>query len=364
MKRYLLLITLFCFTASFAQENKVSWYKLLKGSIDKYPLTMQLYKAGHKYQASYYYDAQQKLIYLSGDDTSTAGKIRLVGITGIDDVEEEFLITLTSNIATGSWKKSNKKNMLTFKAVESNIFPSFTYVFTQGTAKLRPKWKDTPEATYEAASVWPVDSSHSSVIIKQEIIKLLQLKNTNEAIGALLLKDKKRFFSDYQKDLKEVKDSDIRNGAEMYNYEVSNELLIAFRNNKLLVLELANYAYTGGAHGNHGNSYTCINLVDNKVITLNDIIKEGSKKKLNQLLEKHFRKDYNVKPADPLTDGGLFENNIKPNNNFYITGKGIGFCYNPYEIGPYAMGTIDIFIPFTELQSDIKDGFKILVEAN
>jgi hypothetical protein len=140
-------------------------------------------------------------------------------------------------------------------------------------------------------------------------------------------------------------------------------MLIAFQSSKILTMAFFNYAYTGGAHGNYGTYYTSADLTSNKVLALDNIITEGGKKQLRTLLEKNFRKQYNLKPTDSLTDeGGLFENKIEPNKNFYITGKGIGFCYNPYEIGPYAMGEIDIFIPFTDLKNYLKEGFKRLIE--
>ena len=52
---------------------------------------------------------------------------------------------------------------------------------------------------------------------------------------------------------------------------------------------------------------------------------------------------------------------IAPNQNFFVTGKGMGFAYNPYEIGPYVMGEINIYIPFSDLKKYLKPDFKSLV---
>ena len=82
------------------------------------------------------------------------------------------------------------------------------------------------------------------------------------------------------------------------------------------------------------------------------------------LLEKYFRSQYGLKPTDSLAEGGLFENHIEPNDNFYLTGKGIGFTYMPYEIGPYAMGEINIFIPFREVEKYLKPGIKELMTSS
>jgi hypothetical protein len=45
-----------------------------------------------------------------------------------------------------------------------------------------------------------------------------------------------------------------------------------------------------------------------------------------------------------LTDSGYFVDEIKPNENFYVTGEGVGFVYNHYEIAPYSFGATDIFL--------------------
>jgi len=82
---------------------------------------------------------------------------------------------------------------------------------------------------------------------------------------------------------------------------------------------------------------------------------------LQSLLERNFRKQNNLQPTDSLTTAGLFENEIKPNDNFYVTGKGIDFAYTPYEIGPYAMGEIEIFISFKDAEPYLQRGFKNLI---
>jgi len=144
--------------------------------------------------------------------------------------------------------------------------------------------------------------------------------------------------------------------------DVSDQLMIVYRSSKLIMLAHSNYAYTGGAHGNYGTSYIPVDLLNNKKLDLNDLVNPAGKKQLSQLLEKYFRLAYSLKKTDSLMEGGLFENTIEPNANFYVTTKGICFCYLPYEIGPYAMGEINIFIPFTGLKDYLQTGFKRLIQ--
>jgi hypothetical protein len=66
--------------------------------------------------------------------------------------------------------------------------------------------------------------------------------------------------------------------------------------------------------------------------------------------------------TDSLQKAGLFENKIDTTDNFYITQNGIGFVYMPYEIGPYAMGEIEIFIPFFELTEYLTSTIRALIK--
>ena len=78
MKRLLLLACMLVVIPALSQTNTISWYKLFKGKIDKYPVTLHVHKAGHDYFGYYYYDTQQKPIYFLVDDTTVKGKIQFL----------------------------------------------------------------------------------------------------------------------------------------------------------------------------------------------------------------------------------------------------------------------------------------------
>ena len=356
---FVLLTGIFFPGISIGQDN--SWYKTYSGNIGKYPIVMNLYKKGHSYSGYYYYTSQQKSIYFTGEDTTGPdGKIKLSVFLPDQETEESFSFSISEKIAAGEWS-SGKKQPLTFLANETDQALSFDYIYTEGSILLRPGLKESPAATFEASSVWPKGNAPQAIFLKKIIRDEFGEKTSTEDIGKIFLRQKKRFFTDYINDNKEIKDEDLKD-AYSYNLDESNQLMIVFRTPKLIVLSNSNYTYTGGAHGNYGTSYIPVDLVNNKKLMLNDIINKAGQANLTKLLEKAFRKDYNVKESDPLTEGGLFENKIEPNSNFYVSSKGIGFCYNPYEIGPYAMGEIDIFIPFTELNAYLQPGFKKLIQ--
>lgn len=346
--------------SSFATGQELSWYRSFSGTVGKYPVVLNLYKTGHGYSGFYYYTSQQKTLPFYGEDTSLPGnRIRLTVALPNADSSESFSFTISGKIARGEWSAGPGRT-LPFSATESSQGPGFDYVYTEGSIKLRPSLPESPAATFEAASIWPKGNNPQAILLKKIIREEFGEKNSTEDIGKIMLQQKKQFFADYLEDNKDVKDEELKDSYS-YNQDVSNQLTITYQSPRLIVFSNYNYSYTGGAHGNYGTSYLVVDLVNNKKLGLPDILTAAGRARLPGLLEKYFRIGYELKPTDSLSDGGLFENSIAPNDNFYISAKGIGFSYTPYEIGPYAMGEIEVFIPFSELMGYLQPKFRKLI---
>src|SRR6476620_8136399 len=103
---WLLLLTSFAFA-----QNSASWYKQITGSIDKYPITMHLHKAGHNYYGYYYYESQQKPVYINGEDTSVKDKIKLFGFS-TSETTETFTFSVANAAVNGNWKKDEQAKAL------------------------------------------------------------------------------------------------------------------------------------------------------------------------------------------------------------------------------------------------------------
>lgn len=101
--------------------------------------------------------------------------------------------------------------------------------------------------------------------------------------------------------------------------------------------------YSGGAHPESGVTGLVFDLLTGNQVTLDDLFVPGSDEVLGALISKHVR--------ECLPEGGeeaLFSSNILPTGNFVLTGGSITFIYNPYEIGPYSLGTVHIAVPVKE----------------
>lgn len=250
---------------SLSQDmNQLSWYKMLAGTIDRYGLIMHLHKAGHEFYGYYYYDSQQRPIYFIGEDTTQKGRIKLMSF-GHPEGMEEFTFSLSNGSTKGIWKKNENSKALPFTANEMTACVSFDYVYTKGAVKLRANLKDSPEATYEAASVWPKGSTSTDAFLKAVIGRSFSGKyGGNEKIGDLFIKKKKEYFASYLQQNKNLKEAELKQAPPVYTNSISNRLMVAYQSSKLLTLAFSNYTFAGGAHGNHGTTYTCIDLINTK----------------------------------------------------------------------------------------------------
>lgn len=349
MKKFFLLVFTAASIYAPAQTDS-SWYQLLQGTIGAYPVTMHLHKMAHTYTGYYYYNKMQQLITINGDDTSHKGAIYLYAyIPGARD-NETFVFTKTNNQINGKWWRNEKSQPLIFtaKAVEQDSLTAFQLAYINGEQKLRPTLKNSPQATFELATIWPRNNSEKDHYIKKEITQLLHENAIPDDINTLLSHHRQQYLAHYIQQNISASDKEVEEMIPAFSADETHRILLAYQSPDTLTIAHYFYTYTGGAHGMHGTRYIVLDLKQNKQLKLDDIISKEGRSALPQLLARCFRKTYGLKPTDPLTAGGLFKNIIQPNDNFYITQKGIGFHYQPYEIGPYALGDVELFIPFTE----------------
>jgi|GEM_PF-599823 len=357
-----LFVILFSLAKIAPAQDTAYWYKCFKGTIDKYPFTLHLHKLDHTYSGYYYYNNVQQPLSLLGEDTSAAGQIKLLGYSPRFEAENElFTLTLQGDSLKGKWEKdlsASGEGLQVKAASDQSAALRFDLVYTSGSEKLRPKMEQSPVASFEAATVWPKGNSAAITALKKIIAAELGAKNSPADIGSYLLAEKKSYLSGYLKDNKAVPDSELVSFSSGYFQDATNRLLIVYQSPTILTLANFNYSYTGGAHGNYNTSYISINPATGRQYTLTQVLSPAGKKQLNALLAKHFRRDRKLSAGSPLTEGGLFDDKLEATDNFFLTGTGIGFSYAPYEIGPFAMGEIIIFIPYSDFGKNLNPSFR------
>ena len=121
-----------------------------------------------------------------------------------------------------------------------------------------------------------------------------------------------------------------------------------YQNRDLISISYKWYIYEGGAHGNYGEICYNYEKATGKKINYKALIKNEDE--FLKLALKTFKEQHSNGASEPISDIFNFENNkFHLTNNFSFTKDGIIFYYNPYEIAPYALGLIELFLPYDQL---------------
>lgn len=146
-----------------------------------------------------------------------------------------------------------------------------------------------------------------------------------------------------------------------YGYDSTEKVSVERCDERILSLTENYSGYTGGAHGYYGTT------------GYNYDVKSGAKLSISDLLEKEdeFYKEASLYICNELKQEygeGLFPEyqetvetawNSEYPVNWYLNGTGIVVVYNPYEVGPYAMGQAQVTLPYAEFSQYIKEEFQM-----
>ena len=165
---------------------------------------------------------------------------------------------------------------------------------------------------------------------------------------------------------KEVKDLLKEfNDTELLPYVFEYKAEPVINNGRLFSMKQKFYSYTGGAHGMYGELYFNYDAKTAHEILLLSLFSPDELKKLNVLGEQIFRKQEKLKEDEDLKEAGyFFDNGFSLTPNFLIAKDGLYFYYAPYEIGPYALGAINLFIPYSKIKELLPEHKKLYYYLN
>lgn len=141
---------------------------------------------------------------------------------------------------------------------------------------------------------------------------------------------------------------DLETGPTGREYEISVESEATVIDT-LLSYVITRAGYTGGAHGMYGTECHTYSLRDGFELSLSDLFSEKALARLDGLIREKIAAQYGATTDDELTRAGFFPEYIAPTENFRITDEGITFYYNPYDIGCYALGAVEVVLNAEEL---------------
>ncbi|AUD04965.1 DUF3298 and DUF4163 domain-containing protein [Spirosoma pollinicola] len=126
---------------------------------------------------------------------------------------------------------------------------------------------------------------------------------------------------------------------------------------KTLSVKYETFAYTGGAHPNSSVSFYNFNRETGKIITLADMVSDTTA--LLRVVEKAFRKQQDLQPQNNLEEKGYFlhDGRFFLPANIGMSTSGLIFYYNPYEIAAYAVGPIQVTVPYAQLSGILHENW-------
>ncbi len=151
------------------------------------------------------------------------------------------------------------------------------------------------------------------------------------------------FLETHRQFLKEAPDA-----TSYFTAECSHKTLL--NDGRYLTLQMEGYTYTGGPHGNPMAKVGTFDVVTGKQYALKDLVSDLNA--LKAIAEKAFRAErqdlFNPEDgSDPFEFDEVFPFALP--QNFGLTANGLYCYYVPYEVGPYAIGSTQFTIPYSEL---------------
>jgi len=142
-------------------------------------------------------------------------------------------------------------------------------------------------------------------------------------------------------------------------YSCSNLYDVTRIDSNVLSLHGTYSSFSGAAHPTHLTQSANYDLMTGNALVLDGILSDGANiDQVYQLLivqlsaireEKQLYPDYADVVKDILGFGDF--------DNWYFSEEGLCFCFSPYDIAPYASGTIEATIPYTQLQGILNDAY-------
>lgn len=132
-----------------------------------------------------------------------------------------------------------------------------------------------------------------------------------------------------------------------YRESVDSEVALV---DTVLVYTITASSYTGGAHGMYATTIHNYSLRGGYELTLRDLLTPTQLAGLDSLIRQRLYDLYEVTDDAGLAALGFFPDEIRATENFACTETGLTFHYNPYDIGCYALGDVELSLTRDELR--------------
>jgi len=122
-------------------------------------------------------------------------------------------------------------------------------------------------------------------------------------------------------------------------------------------IEISEFVFTGGAHPNSRQRLASFDVETGHLLWIDDLTPDPSA--LIPLVEDRLRLEHGLEPEADLGEAGFWidEGGLALPDNVALVAEGLRLHWDPYEIAPYSMGSIDIVITTDELTGIVDERF-------
>ncbi|MBC7889992.1 MAG: DUF3298 domain-containing protein [Ferruginibacter sp.] len=360
-KNVLTALLLLSLSTSIATAQSLDgWYKVFTGPIGNFTATLHLHKSAKNYSGYIWFLQHQwpMQLYYNTPSIQTDSLVISAGSGPMSIVLSGVLNNDSFNGICEISKDNGTAKQASFelRASIDDTYTPFNYYYTEGFAKLSPQFNNHSECSYIASSIWPVNNNKTDEVYKNEIRQMFDIKTPVAEIGGWLIDEKNRYVSVWKKENGKLSPKEAADLGLSLTLQEEVRVLVMYENEKHITIAQYNAGYTGGAHGSFATSLTTFNKQTGKKLKLSDVVNAAGIQLLPMVLDQVARQQYNIKNNKPLDQNGFLVRKISPNQNFYLTGDGIGFMYAPYAIKSFADGEINLLVPFATLKAYLLPG--------
>lgn len=151
-------------------------------------------------------------------------------------------------------------------------------------------------------------------------------------------------LAEYLSSAKETYSASLLNGAEFIPYMSERAFDITYNDDNIISIIFSDCDFAGGFHPSYSMNSMTYNLKTGKLVEIGEILYENEtniREKVRRLIENEIANNSEIYYSDALDclDDALYD--LK----WYLSGDGVHFYLNPYEIAPYSTGVVDVIIP-------------------
>jgi hypothetical protein len=301
--------------------------QLFDGTIDKYPIRIFLSIDKEDIRGYYIYKKYGQPIQLDGSIKN--GNFELTETNRIDgEYGSIFKWKYGQAEGDGTWNSKSNALPIHLKKVELSL----NWERFKNKVELTHEYSNGETAKYpiEVNLVYPVindKESFSNQILSKIFGVDPKVKRYN--IWEYFNESLSNSFIEYLKNF---------SPEEYPHFENSTNGIIVFINDSILSYKNSGVYNNGGSHSCGFEYYFVFDLKNECLLTLDSLFDNNMKDKVAQLI---YEKDKKVHDLSNIRERM---------REFYLTDKGVGFVYNPYDLDCYVCGFFEYFINFEEIK--------------